>query len=228
MYGGRFFSTLHDVLTVPQNNILVDLDGTARIAGLGSAHIPSQNHHTWSEIDAELLFYGTAPELVRPHPLESRIRTTKESDVYAFALLTWEVSYFPATLCRTFAKLCKSTAFCRTGPFLGCTSVGGDLFTGERYSAGSTSPPRTLRSSLEHDTGMLARRPISSYINQKRCCCPRHRDLEKHLCMKSTPTSGLAPLAVLPLAGDTTWLWTCAGRMRQGKTMYTVLAELLC
>ena len=49
-------------------------------------------------MDAELLFYGTAPELVRPNPPESRIKTTKESDIYAFALLMWEVSCSPPML----------------------------------------------------------------------------------------------------------------------------------
>lgn len=83
------------MLIPPQQNILVGLDGTARIAGLGSAFIPSQNHVTWAEMDAELLFYGTAPELVRPNPRKSSTRTTKESDVYAFAILAWEVSYLP-------------------------------------------------------------------------------------------------------------------------------------
>jgi len=65
---------------------------------LGSAFVPSQNHVSWSEMDAELLFYGSAPELVHPNPPKSRIRTTKESDVYAFALLAWEVSYSPPML----------------------------------------------------------------------------------------------------------------------------------
>lgn len=77
---------------------MVDLDGTARIGGLGSAFVPSQNHPSWSEMDAELLFYGTAPEQVRPNPPKSRIRTTKESDIYAFALLMWEVSCPPPML----------------------------------------------------------------------------------------------------------------------------------
>ncbi|KAF9651701.1 kinase-like protein [Thelephora ganbajun] len=73
------------------NNILIDLNGTAHIAGLGSAFVPSQNHAAWSEMDVELLFYGTAPELMCPRPPGSRIRTTKECDIYAFALLAWEL-----------------------------------------------------------------------------------------------------------------------------------------
>lgn len=92
------------MLIVLQSNILVDRDGTARIGGLGSAFVPSQNHATWSEMDAELLFYGTAPELVRPNPPEFRIETTKESDIYAFALLMWEVSYSPPIL--SISRLC--------------------------------------------------------------------------------------------------------------------------
>lgn len=77
-----------------QNNILVDFDGTARIAGLGSAFISTQNDNTSSELDTEAPSYGTAPELVFPTPLESVIQTTKESDIYAFGLLAWEASHF--------------------------------------------------------------------------------------------------------------------------------------
>lgn len=83
------------MLTPSQDNVLVDANGTARIAGLGSAFIPSQNHAAWSAMDAELLFYGTAPELVRPRPPKSRAKTTKGGDIYAFAVLAWEVSCLP-------------------------------------------------------------------------------------------------------------------------------------
>ena len=72
---------------------MVDRDGAARIAGLGSAFISTQNHGTWSEMDAELLSYGSAPELVRPNTSASKIQTTKKSDIYAFGLLAWEVSH---------------------------------------------------------------------------------------------------------------------------------------
>jgi hypothetical protein len=78
---------------VSQENVLVDCDGAARIAGLGSAFVP-KNHGIWSERDADLRSYGTAPELLRPDPPQSRPQPTKESDIYAFALLAWEVSYF--------------------------------------------------------------------------------------------------------------------------------------
>ncbi|KAF9782225.1 kinase-like domain-containing protein [Thelephora terrestris] len=85
---------MHDMGIVHGNlateNVLVDCDGAARIAGLGSAFVP-KNHGIWSERDADLRSYGTAPELLRPDPPQSRPQPTKESDIYAFALLAWEL-----------------------------------------------------------------------------------------------------------------------------------------
>lgn len=49
-------------------------------------------------MDAELLFYGSAPELSRPGPYTHRMQTTKKSDMYAFGLLAWEVNYFSLIL----------------------------------------------------------------------------------------------------------------------------------
>ena len=56
-------------------------------------------------MDAEVPFYGSAPELVRPNPSGTRIKTTKESDIYAFSLLAWEVCYLPLTPVQTFTEL---------------------------------------------------------------------------------------------------------------------------
>ena len=100
-----------------QSNILVDLDGTARIAGFGSAFVPSKHHPTWLDMDTEPLYYGTAPELIDLDPPGSRIKTTKESDIYTFALLAWEVCCFPPMLFRKFANLYQLD-FRRTGSFL--------------------------------------------------------------------------------------------------------------
>jgi hypothetical protein len=186
----HFSPTLHSILTVSQNNILVDLDGSARVAGLGSAFVPSQHHPTWSGMDAELLFYGAAPELVRLQPPAS-IRTTKESDVYAFALLAWEVSFLPPALFRTFVKPCKSTAFCRTGPFLGYAPAGSNPLAGNRCSTASTSALRTIGSNLGGDPTMLARQSMLSYANQGRCCYPRGDDLEEWPSTMSTLRSKL-------------------------------------
>lgn len=72
---------------------MVDRHGTAYIAGLGSASIPTQICSTWLDIDAEALSYATAPEFMRSNPPESRIQKTKQSDIYAFALTAWEVTY---------------------------------------------------------------------------------------------------------------------------------------
>ena len=170
---------LHDILTPSQVNILVDSNGTARLAGLGSAFIPSRNHATWSAMDAELLSYGTAPELVRPNPPSSSVLTSKESDIYAFAVLAWEVCRFPPMFFQTFTKPYRSTGFCRASSFFKRTSVCGDLPTCKRRSTTSARLSRTFRPSLELDSNLLARRPIPSYPYQGRCCCPRSGALEK-------------------------------------------------
>ena len=73
---------------------MVDLDGTARIAGLGSALI--LGHTTArSETGVEWLFRGSAPELMCPEEFGlSYPRNTKASDIYAFGVLAWEARIF--------------------------------------------------------------------------------------------------------------------------------------
>ena len=81
---------------------MVDLDGTTRIAGLGSALI--LGHTTvWSEMSAGWLFRGSAPELTYPEEYGlSHPENSKASDIYAFGVLAWEA--------RDFMKLSKSLA----------------------------------------------------------------------------------------------------------------------
>lgn len=76
-------------LTFVQTNILVDVRGHARIAGLGEAFplspVPG--------VDIDRFFHGVAPELVDPESIGlSDTGATKASDVYAFGVLAWEVS----------------------------------------------------------------------------------------------------------------------------------------
>jgi len=75
-------------LTFLQTNILVDGDGHARIAGLGTALIPS----TVPAADVDQSFHGTAPELIDPRRRGfTDAGVTMASDVFAFAVLAWEV-----------------------------------------------------------------------------------------------------------------------------------------
>ncbi|KAF9784473.1 kinase-like domain-containing protein [Thelephora terrestris] len=74
-------------------NILVDFDGTAQIAGLGSAlilgHTASQ-----SEMSAGRLFRGIAPELMRPEEYGFPYpQNSKASDIYAFGVFTGHVAF---------------------------------------------------------------------------------------------------------------------------------------
>ena len=89
-------------------------------------------------MDAEVPSYGSAPELVRPNPPGTRIKTTKESDIYAFSLLAWEVCYLPLMPIQTYTKSHQSTAFRWACPFPGYTQVRGDLRVGDRETTAST------------------------------------------------------------------------------------------
>lgn len=87
----RYLSCLHygHELTFFQTNILIDSEEHARIAGLGAALIPSPMPGVY----IDRFFHGAAPELVHPQRARpSDTGATKASDVYAFAVLAWEVS----------------------------------------------------------------------------------------------------------------------------------------
>jgi len=63
-------------------------DGHARIAGLGTASIL----RAMPGVDVDRLFHGAAPELIDPQRWGSTDPgATTASDVYAFAVLAWEV-----------------------------------------------------------------------------------------------------------------------------------------
>lgn len=75
-----------------QTNILIDAHGHARVAGLGVSFLSSPV----PGVDVDRFFHGTAPELVDPQRFGlTDTRTTKESDVYAFGVMAWEVSPKP-------------------------------------------------------------------------------------------------------------------------------------
>jgi len=66
----------------------VNGEGHVRIAGLGTAFAPS----TTLAVDLYRPFHGTAPELIDPQRWElHNTEVTTASDVYAFAILAWEV-----------------------------------------------------------------------------------------------------------------------------------------
>jgi len=72
-----------------QTNILIDPEGHARVAGLGVALIQAP----MPGVDIDRFFYGAAPELANTQHVGSiSTGATKASDVYALAVLFWEVS----------------------------------------------------------------------------------------------------------------------------------------
>jgi hypothetical protein len=72
-----------------QKNILVDANGDACVAGLGIAFHPFD----MPSGGTDLYLHGFAPELVDPSLSGlTRFPRTKNSDVYAFGVLAWEVS----------------------------------------------------------------------------------------------------------------------------------------
>ena len=83
-------SNFDHALTFIQTNVLVASDGHARIAGLGTAFIPS----TVPVVpDIDRSFHGTASELIDAQRwgVTQDIKATTANDVYAFAVLAWEV-----------------------------------------------------------------------------------------------------------------------------------------
>ena len=66
----------------------MDGDGHARIAGLGATSVLS----IMPAVNIDRSFPGTAPELIDPQRWGlTDTGATVASDVYAFAVLTWEV-----------------------------------------------------------------------------------------------------------------------------------------
>ena len=85
--------------TFLQANVLVGSDGVPRIAGLGSAFIPSFPVG-WLEDPPELTRYS-APELINPGEFGLlKTQTTKQSDTYAFGVLVYEVTHAPIQILR--------------------------------------------------------------------------------------------------------------------------------
>ena len=72
----------------------MDNDGHARIGGLGTAFVISAT----PTADADASFYGAAPELIDPRRWGfTGARATTATDVFAFAVLAWEVGMKLAT-----------------------------------------------------------------------------------------------------------------------------------
>ena len=72
----------------------MDTDGTARIAGLGSASILD---HTTAQLETRTggSHQGSAPELIYPEEFGlSYPHNTKASDIHAFGVLAWEARVF--------------------------------------------------------------------------------------------------------------------------------------
>lgn len=79
------------MLILYQTNILVDSDKRARIGGLGAACVQSSTPA--AEVDR--FFHGAAPEVADPQRWGvTGTGLSTASDVYAFGVLSWQVSTF--------------------------------------------------------------------------------------------------------------------------------------
>ncbi|KAF9649159.1 hypothetical protein BDM02DRAFT_3186563 [Thelephora ganbajun] len=96
----RCLNRLHDLGIVHGDlqtaNILVDKDGTIRIAGLGNAYVLPHSTAWTAEggTRTDRLSRSCAPELARPGMLSNvpdSTHPTKASDMYAFGVITFEV-----------------------------------------------------------------------------------------------------------------------------------------
>jgi len=92
----------HTVYTrlIPKANILVDKEGTVRIAGLGNAIVlpHSTTYPLEGRTNTDRLSCGRAPELTWPGVSQSvadPIHPTKASDMYGFGVVAWEVRIAP-------------------------------------------------------------------------------------------------------------------------------------
>lgn len=128
-------------LTLFQTNILVGSDGRARIAGLGTASIL----RAMPGVDVDRSFPGAAPELIDPQRWGSTDPgATKASDVYAFAVLAWEVRMESVTSINH-SRMERSSPL----DFRWATSVlqrercHGDSFNAQWASTSTTGSPRT-------------------------------------------------------------------------------------
>ena len=91
-----------------QTNILVNARGHVRLTGLGVSFLSS----AMPGVGIDRFFHGTAPELADPQRFGlTNTGTTKESDVYAFGVLAWDVS--PTTKCLKGKLLNEAGLFLR-------------------------------------------------------------------------------------------------------------------
>jgi serine/threonine protein kinase len=103
-------------LTFFQSNVLVSPDGHACVAGLGVALLSSP----MPGVDIDRLFHGAAPELVASRRFGSPdTGATKASDVYAFGVLSWEVSieFVTPLICNSLNGMVHRQIFTGEVPF---------------------------------------------------------------------------------------------------------------
>ena len=143
-----------------QTNILVDAGRHIRIAGLGAATIPS----TTPGVDIDRCFRGATPEFIGPQCFGfGGAERTKPNDIYAFGIIAWEVGRAhripPDEILDTIEYLSDLRW---AGSILRYEQGCGVVLDDEGTPSWPTRPPRTFRSLVESDQGMLEGPPSST------------------------------------------------------------------
>lgn len=152
-----------------QANILVDKDGTPRIAGFGSGYILPHSVGKTAKMRTERHFRNRTPEPTRPGISPHAINATpptKSNDVYAFGTVAFEVRTGPFG--RYFlVRLLGADTYGATTSVLRVTRNRGKVLGAEWPQTITTRPPRCHKLCLGDDPELLEPSGVEAYANRE-------------------------------------------------------------
>jgi len=155
---------------VVQANILVDKDGTPRIAGFGNGHILPRSAGKTASTRTERHFRNRTPEPTRPgislHVINAT-PPTKSNDVYAFGAVAFEVRTGPFGRYCSVRSLCADT-YGATTSVLRVARNRGKILGAERPQTITTRP--CLGPSLASDSELLEPSGVKAHANRGGGC----------------------------------------------------------